>query len=75
VRPALQFYAANDAANDWRACGFVAAAIEYVGGSCVACRPIEPANIASPSYLRSPRVCATNASLGDPSGPTGGTGG
>jgi hypothetical protein len=39
--PAFQEYAASDAANDWGACGFVAAAIEYVGGSCEACTPIE----------------------------------
>ena len=39
--PALQEYAANDAENDWGACGFAAAAIEYVGGSCTACGSIE----------------------------------
>jgi hypothetical protein len=39
--PALQEYAARDAANGWGACGFAATAIEHVGGSCAACPPIE----------------------------------
>jgi len=38
--PALQEYAVKDAANNWGACGFVSAAIEHLGGSCVACPPI-----------------------------------
>jgi hypothetical protein len=39
--PALQGYAARDAANGWGACGFAAAAIQHLGGSCAACPPTE----------------------------------
>ena len=37
--PFLLEYAARDAENAWGACGFVAAAIEHIGGSCATCPP------------------------------------
>ena len=39
--PFLLEYAARDAENAWGACGFVAAAIEHIGGSCATCPPGE----------------------------------
>ena len=50
--PALEEYAANDVTNHWGACGFVAAAIEHVDGSCAVCQPDDRARTALAEMLK-----------------------
>jgi hypothetical protein len=60
--PVLQAYAANDLANGWGACGFVAAAIEHVGGLAMRASRPNKTVLHLRSYLRSLLGCASDAS-------------